>query len=210
MDSLTWALGLGYDYFAHSFLEGPLRPPESVTEAWLEELSHFDAGVSSDIAELIRSLDRAEDVEVANNEFNNCMVVPVPGRYVPPYASVFLDPARTLWGAVTSQVLSWYDQAGLDWVGQSSRYPWLRAPDYIGVEFAFVGELLSSLSAGSEIELDAGHLVILEHMREWVPKYVIEMEQRVTTAYWRKMAEVLNCWVHIDPLALWQGGLSSN
>ena len=138
MDSGTWALGLGYDYLAHCFLEGPLRLSEHLRTPWLQGLSRLDEGISSDVAALLGCLDDAEDLEVANRDFNNCMVIPVPGCFVPPYASVFLDPSKTIWGAATSQVLSWYNQAGLDWTGQSSKYPWLRAPDYIGVEFAFV------------------------------------------------------------------------
>ncbi len=201
MDAITWALGLGYDYIAHSFLEGPLRLSEDVMVPWLEGLSHFDEGISTDIAELVRCLDDAEDMAVANSDFNNCMVIPVPGCFVPPYASVFLDSSKTLWGAATSQVLSWYDQAGLDWVGQSSRYPWLRAPDHIGVEFAFVAEQLSSTIASSDIEINIIQLAMLQHMRDWVPKYVLEMEQRVTATYWRKMGEVLNSWIHINAFA---------
>lgn len=206
MDTIAWALGLGYDYVAHSFLGGPLRLPEGVMTPWLEGLSRFDEGISADVAALVRCLDDAEDVEVANSDFNNCMVTPVPGCFVPPYASVFLDPSKTLWGAVTSQVLSWYEQAGLDWVGQSSRYPWLRAPDHIGVEFAFVAEQLSSAYAGSDIEINILQSAMLQHMRDWVPKYVLEMEQHVRATYWRKMGEVLNSWVHINTFAISQRG----
>ena len=142
-----WVWALGYDYLAHVWLEGPLRVPDDALLPWLEDLARCDSGLSRDVADLIRCLDDPAELEAARQDFQSCVVVPLPGRYLPPYASVYLDASKSLWGPATTRVLSWYNEADLDWVGHSSRYPWVRAPDHLGVECAFAAELWAA-SAG--------------------------------------------------------------
>ncbi len=190
-----WTWVSGYDYLAHVWLEGPLRVHEEALLPWLEDLARCDSDLSRDVGDLIRCLDDPAELEAARRDFQSCMVVPLPGSYLPPYASVYLDASKSLWGPVTTRVLSWYNQADLDWVGQSSRYPWVRAPDHLGVECAFAAELWAALDGGPPSLTGLGRTFVAEHLLKWVPSYVEEMRGRVMSSYWRGMAGFLEGWV---------------
>ncbi|MHB1844912.1 MAG: TorD/DmsD family molecular chaperone [Deltaproteobacteria bacterium] len=197
----AWTWTSGYDYLAHVWLEGPLRVHEDALGPWLEDVARCDSGLSRDVADLVRGLDDPAELEAARREFQSCVVVPLPGRYVPPYASVYLDASKSLWGPVTARVLSWYNEAELDWVGHSSRYPWLRAPDHLGIECAFAAELWAASEDGRPPMIDLGQAFVAGHLLEWAPQYAGEMRDRVTTSYWHGMAGLLEGWVHASALA---------
>ncbi len=191
----AWTRAFGFDYLAYAWLEGPLRLHEDALGPWTEDIARWDPALSRQVAGAVRALDDPAESEIATREFQRCIVVPVPGRYVPPYASVHLDASKSLWGAVTRQVLSWYDDAGLDWVGHSSRYPWVRAPDHIGVECAFAAELWAATGDGGRAKVDAGHALVAGHLPEWVPRYVAEVRERVAGSYWLGMTGLLQSLV---------------
>ncbi|MDA8359931.1 MAG: molecular chaperone TorD family protein [Actinomycetota bacterium] len=199
--STAWIWTFGYDYLARAWLEGPLRLHEDALVPWISNLGRLDAGLSRDVAGLVRCLDDPAELKAAMGDFEGCVVVPLPGRHVPPYASVYLDASRALWGTVTKRVLSWYDEADLDWVGASSRYPWVRAPDHLGVECAFAAELWAASDDGRPPTTDLGQAFVAGHLPEWVPRYAAEMRDRTTSSYWRGMADFLEGWVHGSALA---------
>ncbi len=200
MAAWTWALG--YDYLAHVWLEGPLRLDEDAFGPWLEDMARFDPDLSRAVAAVVGALDDPGELEVARREFQSCLVVPVPGRYVPPYASVYLDASKALWGAVTAQVLSWYDEANLEWVGHVSRYPWVRAPDHLGIECAFAAELWTTMDGGHDPKVDLGQAFVTGHLLQWVPRYAAEVRERVTGSYWQGMAELIEGWVRKSALSI--------
>jgi TorA maturation chaperone TorD len=239
----SWAWTYGYDYLARAWLGGPFRVHEDALNAWLEGVAQRDSDLSRHIAGIVRSLDDSGELESATREFQDCIALPMPGLYVPPYASFWLDPSKSLWGAVTRQVLSWYNDAGLDWSNHVSPYPSVRAPDHLGIECAFAAELWAGVagtsyaggadSSDSLFAVDpvnpvgavdpvgssgAGDLVgsveptgslenlrrvfIGEHMSAWVPLYAKELRNRLTSTYWRGMADILQRWVHLNALEL--------
>ncbi len=200
MAAWTWALG--YDYLAHVWLEGPLRLDERAKGPWLEDMARFDPDFSRAVAAVVGALDDPAELEVARREFQSCLVVPAPGRYVPPYASVYLDASRALWGAVTAQVLSWYDEANLEWVGHLSRYPWVRAPDHLGVECAFAAELWTTMDCGQDPKVGLGQQFLAGHLLQWVPRYAAEVRERVTGSYWQGMAGLIEGWVQKSALSI--------
>jgi TorA maturation chaperone TorD len=131
-------------------LGGPFRVHEDALDAWLEGVAQRDSDLSGHIAGIVRSLDDSGELESAVRDFQDCIALPLPGLYVPPYASFWLDPSKSLWTTVTRQVLSWYNDAGLDWPNRAASVSTVRAPDHLGIECAFAAELW----AGSAISTD--------------------------------------------------------
>lgn len=114
-------------------------------------------------------------------EYQTLFMVPQPGRYLPPYASVYLDPHRVLWGRGTRQVERWYQEYGWYWEAGGV---W-RAPDHLGIELAFLATLsrvnVELLAGSGTLVTDAirrnwsGQEVFLrEHLLAWLPVMVQE------------------------------------
>ena len=198
----------GYDYLARIWLDGPLRLSEAALRAWLADLTPVDAGLATRWAELVHLLDVPGERAAADEDYHGCLVIPQPGWYVPPYASVWLDGAEVLWGPTTARVLACYQQAGLDWTAQQSPEQgrsWVRAPDHLGVECAFVAEKAAGtpadrVPAGTADPAAIAASFITGHMRRWVPAYADELARHVSSRYWRGMAGVLAAWVQLDAL----------
>jgi len=198
----------GYDYLARIWLDGPLRLSEAALRAWLADLKPVDPGLATRWAELIHLLDLPSERTAADEDYQGCLVTPQPGRYVPPYASAWLDGAEGLWGPTTAHVLACYQQAGLDWAAQQSPEhgrPWVRAPDHLGVECAFVAELAAgtpadAVPAGTADPAAIAASFITGHLRRWVPAYADELARHASSQYWQGMAGVLAAWVQHDAL----------
>ena len=165
-------------------------------------------GLTNRWAELIHLLDLPGERTAADEDYQGCLVIPQPGRYVPPYASVWLDGAEDLWSLTTARVLASDQQAGLDWTAQQSpgnRRFWVRAPDHLGVECAFVAELAAGtpadgVPAGTADPAAVAAGFITGHLQRWVPAYADELARHVSSRYWRGMAGVLAAWVQLDAL----------
>jgi TorA maturation chaperone TorD len=202
----------GYDYLARIWLDGPLRLPEAALRAWLAHLISVDAVLAERWAELVRLLDLADERAAADDDYQGCLIIPQPGRYVPPYASVWLDRAEDLWSPTTSRVLACYQRAGLDWTAQQApghgRF-WVRAPDHLGVECAFVAELAVGTPEEAAGPAAMAADFITGHLRRWVPAYADELARHASSRYWRGMAEVLAAWVQLDPFTSLRGRVPS-
>lgn len=205
----------GYDYLAQIWLDGPLRLSDEALGAWSGELRLLDPTLAECCAQVVRLLDATVERDAAIEDYEECLVIPLRSSYVPPYASAWLDGSEGLWGPSTMGVLSRYQEAGLDWPGQQSDNghageppasgiirPWVRAPDHLGVECAFVADLLAG-----EAEVDPGATsvsaalargFVIDHLRVWVPAYADELARHARSRYWRGMAGVLEAWANND------------
>ena len=179
--ALAEAFAAVYDIIALAFLEGPkaLRaagaseddPPLAL---WKELEPEWFATISSMLSR------DGNELSVADKEFQELLVIPIPGRYVPPYASVHLD--GRLWGPSTLEVVAIFQGEGLVWERLRPGYGEARifAPDHIGVELAFIS-VLSRRNAmrGSSLQVSEALESILGHFVAWVPlfqKAVFQME----------------------------------
>jgi TorA maturation chaperone TorD len=203
------ALTHGYDYLATIWLDGPLRLAEPALQAWLADLDPAAPALAARFAELIRLLDHDDERTVADEDFQGCLVVPQPGRYLPPYASAWTGGADELWNPTTMRVMRCYSQVGLDWrrAAHDSDRPWVRAPDHLGIECAFVAELTTTTAqrpvsravppGPAEPDVLATSFVI-DHMRTWVPAYAAQLADNARSRYWQDAADVLAAWVSHD------------
>lgn len=202
------AITHGYDYLAGIWLEGPHRLAEPALRAWLADLRQLEPTLAARCADLVRLLDNDDERAEAEEDFQCCLVIPQPGRYLPPYASVWLDGQQELWGPTTMRVLRCYAQAGLDWQRrtQGGERPWVRAPDHLGVECAFVAEQAAGPPPWQGSAPDrAGPAVLAtsfvrDHLRTWVPAYAAQLGAEAVSRYWRNAAAVLADWVRQDSL----------
>jgi TorA maturation chaperone TorD len=214
------AITHGYDYLATIWLDGPLRLTEPALQAWLADLAPAEPALAARFADLIRMLDGDDERTAADEDFQGSLVVPQPGRYLPPYASSWTGSTDELWSSTTMRVLRCYSQAGLDWqqAAPDSDRPWVRAPDHLGIECAFIAELTTAAAQGPVSAADPprsagpGALAtsfVIDHIRTWVPAYAARLSDHARSRYWQDAAEVLAAWVRRDSLlpsgAGWSG-----
>jgi TorA maturation chaperone TorD len=169
----------GYDLLARLYLHGPqaLRPEcLPAVGSLLEALGHTNADWPSRIGELLSLHEQPVELERAQRDYMRAFVVPVPGHYVPPYASVYLDDG-VLWGESTFRILRLYGTEGLSWKraasGRTDGASWITAPDHIGVEFAFLALATRRRHRGpAEVKRQQRLTWLLgDHMDRWLPGY---------------------------------------
>lgn len=170
-DPSTGAFSASYDLLARAYLDGPralgvtVRP---APDALVEALGGLDPGLSG----LLRALLLDSEVECVRAEEAHaaCFGLPLPGRYVPPVASVYLD-GGLLWGPSTRAVLDLYEAEGLSW-NRGRRGPGgvaISSPDHVGVEMAFLAVTSSRHpSARRAARIDA----MLAHLHTWLPRLI--------------------------------------
>jgi TorA maturation chaperone TorD len=143
-----------YDLLARFYLAGPsalrrelLPPVDPLLDAW----GHVNPDWPARVEDLLSRHDQPTELERAQSAYLECLVLPVPGRYVPPYASVYLD-SGMLWGESTFKVLRLYETEGLSWQrhrpGPAGGTVTVTAPDHVGVEFAFLALATSRSGRG--------------------------------------------------------------
>ena len=95
-----------YDLLARLYLDGPAAltpdrlPP---TGPLLDALHRVDASWPTLVEQLLYRHEQPGELERAEADYVRSFVLPVPGRYVPPYASVYLEDGL-LWGESTFKI----------------------------------------------------------------------------------------------------------
>ena len=163
-----------YDLFAREYLGGPraVRPEElPARDALLDALRSLHPQWATTLTSVLEN--DAADTDSAELAFLARMATPAPGRYVPPYASVYLD-GGSLWGPTTFKVLTWHQAVGLEWdrgrVGPGGSR--IAAPDHVGVELAFLAILSERCVTGnSSSAITDRRQTLLAHLAAWLPRY---------------------------------------
>ncbi len=163
-----------YDLLGRAYLGGPRAvTPDRLPalDALFAALSEVDPRWRSSVESLLAG--HAADLRRAHSDFVECLATPVTGRYVPPYASVYLDGGQ-LWGPSTFQVLSCYEAEGLAW-DRARPGPGgcpVRAPDHVGVEMAFLS-VASGRPAASRCDTATARRLgtVLAHAAAWLPLF---------------------------------------
>ena len=173
---------LSYDLLASGFLYGPSQLDEEAQSLWYRYLSRQDSRVRHLWRAVAGALDGKDQQELAVLDFQQCVESPIPGRYVPPYASCYLDKPITLWGPTTHKVVEWYEQGGLEWQSM----PYVTSPDHVGVEWAFLAEL-TEVSGFKAQELRRSF--IANHLSQWFPDYMDHLQKTVKSSYYPALGD---------------------
>ncbi len=179
------------DWLAQAFLSGPLQLDTDSQNLWYRLLLKETPAVRSAWQALTDALEGERNWNLAVRDFHECVEVPVPGRYVPPYASCYLDNPAILWGPSTHQVMAWYGQIGLEWQRSFS----VTAPDHIGVEWAFLAEL-SDLSSPEALELR--RVFIADHISQWFPVFIDHLRRTVRGSYYPALGDFGIAWIRSE------------
>lgn len=179
---------LSCDLLASGFLHGPSRLNTQSEDLWQRHLSRQTPEVRYAWRAVASSLDGEENQKLAVRDFHQCVEVPVPGHYVPPYASCYLDKPATLWGPSTHKVLEWYEQSGLEWQRSFN----VVAPDHVGVEWAFLAEL-SELSTPKAQELI--RFFIVNHVSCWFSIFMDRLKKTVQGSYYPALGDFGLAWI---------------
>ena len=140
-------------------------------------------------------MDREADSSAALlRDYHDLFVVPVSGRYLPPYESAQRD--GRLWGGLTHKVNQLYEETGFDICKYPASSLWLSKPipDHIGFELSFFAALLNSCLAApaQQRELLEDTLVYFwdQHLVKWVPSYGNLVTEKANTELYRLLGEM--------------------
>jgi TorA maturation chaperone TorD len=168
-----------YDLLARLYLRGPralTRAHLPPVEPLLDALCHADPDWPARVEELLARHDQPAELEQAERDYVESFVFPVPGRYVPAYASVYLDDG-VLWGDSTLKVQRLYGVEGLAWQQAGSAHAAggvpVTAPDHVGIEFAFLAVATTRPRRGPAEGKRQQRLAwfLGEHLSRWLPEY---------------------------------------
>ena len=168
-----------YDLLARLYLDGPaaLTPDRlPATGPLLDALHQVDASWPTRVEQLLYRHKQPGELERAEADYMRSFVLPVPGRYVPPYASVYLEDGL-LWGESTFKIQRLYATEGLSWQRAGGPRPvgglTVTAPDHVGVELAFLALTTSRPRRGPAEARRRQRLtwLLAEHLDRWLPAY---------------------------------------
>lgn len=163
-----------YDLLARVYLGGPRaarRDELPAFDTFVKTLGSADPDWPESVESLIARADA--DIDGAQSAFLERLALPVPGRYVPPYGSVYLD-GGTLWGPSTMEVLRLYEAERLDWDQERRGAGGTRitAPDHVGVEMAFLAVVSARSTSGRADAARHQRLrSFLDHTTTWLPMF---------------------------------------
>ncbi len=115
-----------------------------------------------------------------------------PGKHVPPYASVHLEPdGGTLWGRTTGEIKSFIESAGFEYRPEFSGFP-----DHISVALEFMAGLTTAEAAAWQENcledvtacLETELAFIERYLLNWVPAFCAKVADQATLAFYREMA----------------------
>lgn len=160
-----------YDLLARAYLNGAAALREAASPApgsLAAALGELDPALPAMLdALLLRS--EAECTR-AERALASCFGLPLPGRYAPPVASVYLDGGQ-LWGPSAHRVMGLYEAEGLSWnrhrAGPGGAL--ISGPDHIGIELAFLA--VASPRAATD-RRTARIATMLAHLHGWLPRLI--------------------------------------
>ncbi len=117
--------------------------------------------------------------------------------YVHPYESVFLDPSGLLCSDVSSEVYRFYRRAGFEPDLASAR---VRCGDHLGVEMAFMAELVDR----GDLELQVKFLE--EHLARWGPLAGLAISSTASTTFYKLLGVAIAHFILSDYEYLKEGG----
>lgn len=188
----------GYQLLARAFLDGPTFSKNPMHPNWLETVRVWDSEMYYDVCRVFDVLATPRGRIRAVIDFRQRLNIPVPGQYIAPYSSVYLDSAGTIWGPSARKVLDWYIQGGMDWNRYRTRRSEtvLLAPDHIGLEWAFLSEIESYPEDPSMRKL--AKTFLKTHVHSWLPKFRDRWDTSSRDSFYGRLTAWAERWVDRD------------
>ncbi len=145
-------------------------------------------------------------IQEIRDEFNSLFLVPIRGRYIPPYESCFRerigDRYGNLWGKVTEDVQKFYRETGFNIILPPNIY----APDHIGLELAFLSKLceveLGYLKTCNVEEArrkrDIQRAFLKDHLSTWINDFSKDVIRSPSSNFYKNIAKLTADFVHLD------------
>lgn len=127
-----------------------------------------------------------EDIATLSADYDDLFLVPVSGRYLPPFESA--QRTQRLRGPLTHQVVDLYQAAGFEPNMLDIDIMWknLNMPDHIGIELAFFSALLATHENAPAPEItDTINTFAQKHLLRWAPDFGQELAQQAHTSLYR-------------------------
>ncbi len=152
------------------------------------------------IAKMAKYFEDEGDVDSLRVDFSRLFVGPF-GMLAPPYGSVYMESGRKVMGNSTLDVVSRYEEEGLD---ISSDFH--DAPDHITAELEFVYFLIfKALEAASHSDMDASGRYMekrrhfyTDHIGAWISDFQENVEKKAETNFYKNLARATRTLIQED------------
>jgi TorA maturation chaperone TorD len=167
-----------------------LRSPDvEVVEACMAAAPAFGELLKDETLSRLMLQVRETDMKSLREDYYDLFIVPVSGRYLPPYESAQRE--GRLWGTLTHKADALYRATGFDFRELKVDPHWLALgiPDHIGFEMAFVSALLCSQVEGPPEETgslaETTDYFVQHHLGHWAAEYGHKVARQAKTALYQ-------------------------
>lgn len=164
------------------------RPTKENIETWKQLLEKDDSGFMYDLWIALKEIDVNSERELDKLLWEYTRLFIGPYRLpCPPWESVYTSPKRLMMQEAADEVIKIYHETGLAISSADVM------PDHIGAELNFLAVLFQKMNDDSEG--NGGSLRIIErflneHLKQWVPRFVSDMERSADSALYKALARV--------------------
>lgn len=164
------------------------RPTKENIETWKQLLEKDDSGFMYDFRIALKEIDVNSERELDKLLWEYTRLFIGPYRLpCPPWESVYTSPKRLMMQEAADKVIKIYHETGLAISSADVM------PDHIGAELNFIAVLFQKMnddSEGNGRSLSIIERFLNEHLKQWVPRFVSDMERSADSALYKALARV--------------------
>lgn len=160
----------------------------------------LQSGARSAVRLMMNGLHGRKDLERMRLDFARLFIGPY-RLLAPPYGSIYLESRRSIMGRSTSDVIRFYNQAGLE-IAPAYK----EAPDHISVELEFMYYLIfKEIRMLKRQDFDCVEAFIVDqrdflqdHLGPWIPAFLQIVKAEAHTDFYRHLADATECFIAED------------
>ncbi len=202
LNALSFPRKLSYDVLSELFAKKPdeILLRKLNTEGLLDflgkscECEEIAEKIGIAVRELL--LDQVQ-IKTLAEEFENVFLIPLADSYIPPVASAFLGAARGsgFFGSLPEELLAVYEACGARF-GDGPEGTFVFHPDHVASLFNFMSFLIEKEEGSCKPEgpipfddiVDAEKKFFARFIQSWIPIFLGEMRQRVSSDFYKQIA----------------------
>lgn len=164
------------------------RPTKENIETWKQLLEKDDSGFIYDLRIALKEIDVNSEQELDKLLWEYTRLFIGPYRLpCPPWESVYTSPKRLMMQEAADKVIKIYHETGLAISSADVM------PDHIGTELNFLAVLFQKMNGASEGKGESLSIIekfLNEHLKQWVPRFVSDMERSADSSLYKALARV--------------------